>query len=332
MMTKNMTQTAFVTGSTGFLGRHLCRQLVQANWQVTAMCRSIPENTINGVNYVQADLLDKTAVQHVLPDQVDVLFHTAADTNTWSKHNPRQTQTNILGTLNLIQSAMKKQAKKFIHVSSITTFGVDHHGMVELSEDTPQEGGSSWVNYVKTKSMAEQIIKDHADKLNALVVNPTHIIGPDDQHNWIRMFKMMINDELPTIPVGSGSFVDVRDVARGCILAAETGQSGENYILGGHNMDFETFIDQVALVFELKVTKRRKPQALVKLAAKLKSMIAYVTGNPPDLTPESLQIISHQFKTDSLKAQEQLGYQITVLEDTLTDIRKNLIQRDILNV
>ncbi len=329
-MTETMTRTAFVTGATGFLGRHLCQQLVMADWQVTAMCRSIPENPVQGVDYVQADLLDKEAIQAVLPEHVNALFHTAADTNTWSKHNPRQTQTNILGTLNLIQSAMLRQTEKFVHVSSITTFGVDHHGMIELTEDTPQEGGSSWVNYVKTKSMAEQIVKDHAKKLNAVVVNPTHIIGPDDQHNWIRLFKMMIKDELPTIPVGAGSFVDVRDVARGCILAAEKGQAGENYILGGHNMNFEAFIDQVAGAFGLSITKRRKPQALVKLAAKLKSMIAYVTKNPPDLTPESLQIISHQFKTDSQKAQKQLGYPITALDVTLRDIQMNLTERGLI--
>lgn len=325
-----MTKTAFVTGATGFLGKHLCRQLAQADWQVTAMCRNLPADPVQGIDYVQADLMDKPSLQQAIPEQVDVLFHTAADTNTWSKHNPRQTETNILGTLNLIQSAVLSQAKKFIHVSSITTFGVDHHGLIDLTEDTPQSGVTSWVNYVKTKSMAEQLVKDHAEKLHAVVVNPTHIIGPDDQHNWIRLFKMMIADELPTIPVGAGSFVDVRDVARGCILAAEQGQTGENYILGGHNMDFEQFIDQVATAFDLTVTKRRKPQALVKLAAKIKSAIAYITNNPPDLTPESLQVISHQFKTDSLKAQKQLGYVITPLDETLNDIKQNLKDRGIL--
>jgi dihydroflavonol-4-reductase len=140
----------------------------------------------------------------------------------------------------------------------------------------------------------------------------------------------MINDELPTIPTGAGSFVDVRDVARGCILAAEKGNTGENYILGGHNMNFESFIDQVATALGLTITKRRKPLALIKLAAKLKSMFAYVTKNPPDLTPESLQIISHQFKTDSLKAQNELDYVITPMATTLRDIKQNLTDREIL--
>ena len=91
-----MTSTAFVTGSTGFLGRHLCQQLQQDHWQVVAMCRSIPENPVNGVNYVTADLLDAQALQQAIPKQVPVIFHTAADTNTWFKNNPRQTDKQVL--------------------------------------------------------------------------------------------------------------------------------------------------------------------------------------------------------------------------------------------
>jgi len=327
-----MNRTAFVTGSTGFLGRQLCHQLIQTGWQVTAMCRCIPEDTILGVDYVEADLMDQASLLAALPEGVSCLFHTAADTNTWFKNNPAQTQTNVLGTLNLIQAAIQKKSERWLHVSSITTFGVDHHGMMDLTEDVNQEGLTSWVNYVKTKSMAEQLVKDHATKLNAVVVNPTHIIGPDDQHNWIRLFKMLINDSLPTVPVGAGSFVDVRDVANGCILAAEKGDVGSNYILGGHNLDFETFIDHVSDAFNLKVTKRSKPMMLIKLVAKIKSATAYVTKKEPDLTPESLQIISHQYKTSSLKAQEQLGYQIKPFEDTLDDIKQNLVERGILHV
>lgn len=327
-----MTQTAFVTGATGFLGRHLCQQLAQAGWQVTAMCRSIPENTLEGVNYVEADLLNQASLLKAIQENVDGLFHVAADTNTWRKNNPRQTQTNVQGTQALINAALQKKVKKWLHVSSITTFGVDHHGMTHLNESVLQEGLSSWVNYVKSKSQAEQLVKNHAAELNAVVVNPTHIIGPDDQHNWIRLFKMLIKDELPTVPVGAGSFVDVRDVARGCLLAYEKGVVGENYILGGHNLNFVQFIEQVSDAFELQVTLRNKPMWLIKLVAKIKSSVAYLTGKEPDITPESLQLISHQYKTTSLKAQDQLGYQIRPFEDTLEDIKQNLIKREILHV
>ncbi|TDR23467.1 NAD-dependent epimerase/dehydratase family protein [Marinicella litoralis] len=326
-----MSKTAFVTGSTGFLGRHLCHQLVQADWQVTAMCRSIPENALKGVNYVQADLLDMRSLMAALPKHVDCLFHTAADTNTWNKNNTRQSQTNIHGTQNLLDAAKEKGLQKWLHVSSITTFGVDHHGMIELTEQAPMEGLNSWVNYVKTKSQAEQMVIQQATDLPAVVVNPTHIIGVDDQHNWIRLFKMLISDTLPTIPIGAGSFADVKDVARGCILAAEKGLVGEKYILGGSNLSFEQFIDQVADGFGITVSKRRKPQALIKVAAKIQSAIGYLSGNPPDLTPEALQIISDQYSCSSQKAKDELGYTIRPFDETLQDIKANLIERGILS-
>ncbi|WP_223789948.1 NAD-dependent epimerase/dehydratase family protein [Marinicella meishanensis] len=321
---------AFVTGATGFLGRHLCRQLVAANWQVTAMCRSIPENALEGVNYVTADLLDPASLEAAVPAGVDAIFHTAADTNTWRKNNPRQIATNVGGTHNLINAAEAQGAKRWVHVSSITTYGVDHEGMIDLDDDSEQHGLDSWVNYVQTKSQAERLVKNHTQALNVVVVNPTHIIGPDDQHNWIRLFKMMINDALPTVPVGAGSFVDVRDVAAGCIQAAEQGQVGANYILGGHNLNFDQFIDAVAKAFDLTVTKRRKPMGLIKLVAQLQSRFAYLTGKEPDLTPESLQIISHEYRTDSPGAKQDLGYVITPLDQTLNDIKVNLTERGIL--
>lgn len=323
-------KTAFVTGATGFLGRHLCRQLAAANWHVTAMCRSIPENALDGVNYVTADLLDPASLEAAMPPQVEVVFHTAADTNTWRRNNPRQIATNVGGTHNMLSAAEAQSARRFVYVSSVSTYGVDHPGLADLQDDSEQHGLDSWVNYVKTKSQAEQMVKKHAEDRQAVIINPSHIIGPDDQHNWIRLFRMMINDELPTVPVGAGSFVDVRDVARGCIQAADHGQVGANHILGGHNLNFDQFIDAAAEAFGLTVTKRHKPMWLIKVVAQLQSRLAYLTGKEPDLTPESLQMISHQYRTDSQRAKQQLGYVITPLQQTLHDIKVNLTERGIL--
>ena len=126
--------------------------------------------------------------------------------------------------------------------------------------------------------------------------------------------------------------MDVRDVARGCILAAEKGQMGKNYILGGHNLSFKQFIEQVSGAFGIKLTQRNKPLALLKAVAKIASAMGYITGKAPDLTPESLHLISDQFKTFSLGAKEQLGYTITPLAVTLKDIKADLQQRGILGV
>lgn len=321
---------AFVTGATGFLGGHLCHLLVSQGWQVTALCRSIPKNPVSGVNYVEGELLDAESITNALSHQTAVLFHVASDTNTWHKNNANQSETNIQGTKNIIDAAVSKQVGTLLYVSSIVTYGVDHHGLVNTEEADVQHGLDSWVNYVKTKSRAEILVKNAPAQLHTVLVNPTHIIGPADQNNWIRLFKLIINDKLPTIPQGAGSFADVRDVARGLILAAEKGKDRENYILGGNNLSFPDFIQQVCEVFGCQITAKVLPHWVVKVVACLKSRFSPAGGQAPDITPESLQLISHQYGVSSNKAKTELGYTVMPLHQSLKDIKADLIERQIM--
>ncbi len=323
-------KTAFVTGATGFLGGHLCHILLAQGWQITALSRSIPKNPIAGVNYVTGNLLDVQSINHALDEQTDVLFHVAADTNTWHKNNAQQTRANVSGTQNIIDAAVAKNVGTLLYVSSIVTFGVDHPGMTHTEETDHQHGLESWVNYVKTKSQAELLVKNAPKHLNAVVANPTHIIGPADQQNWIRLFKMIINNKLPTIPQGAGSFADVRDVAKGLVLAAEKGKNRENYILGGTNLKFPEFIQKTCDTFGCQITAKVLPHWLIRLVAYLKSRLASAGGQAPDITPESLQVISHEYAVSSNKAKTELGYSITSLEQSLNDIKSDLITRKIL--
>ncbi len=321
---------AFVTGATGFLGGHLCQLLIKRGWTVTALARSIPKKPIKGVNYVRGSLSDVQALLSAMVDDCDVVFHLASDTNTWRKYNRQQTKTNITGTQNIIRCAAERNVVTFLYVSSIVTYGVDHAGLMHIDESKQQHGSDSWVNYVRTKSLAEQLVKSAPDTLRTVIVNPTHIIGPKDEHNWIRLFKMIINDNLPTMPQGAGSFADVRDVAQGLLLAAEKGNNRENYILGGHNLSFPEFINTVCTEWQLKLTTKIRPHALIQIAAQIKSWFAYITGQTPEITPESLLMISHQYAVSSEKAQKQLGYTITPMTDTLAAIAVDLRERKIL--
>ena len=142
---------------------------------------------------------------------------------------------------------------------------------------------------------------------------------------------MIIRNKLPSIPHGAGSFVDVRDVAKGCVQAANNGASHNHYILGGHNLSFKAFIAHVAKTFGVRVDDKQKPLWLLKIVARLQSGWSYLTNQPPDLTPESLQLISYQYSTDCSKAKTDLGYEIVPLQVTLNDIRRDLQKQRILN-
>ncbi|KAA3638714.1 MAG: NAD-dependent epimerase/dehydratase family protein [Proteobacteria bacterium] len=329
-MEKNLPKKAFVTGATGFLGRHLCRELIHQGWQVTALCRSIPENLLPEVNYVQGNILSLASLTEVIPNDIDVLFHTAADTGTWSKNNAQQTLTNVTGTQHLLQCLSDRPQTRLLHVSSVATYGVHHSDTVVIDENSNSYGIVSAVNYVASKAQAERLIKQHKS-LDWVIVHPSHIIGPEDRHNWVRLFKMIIDNSLPSIPRGAGSFADVRDVAVGCVKAANNGHRQNHYILGGHNLTFEAFIAYVAKTFGVHVDFKQKPQWLLKLVARSQYILSFISNQPPDLTPESLQLITHRYRADSSKALDQLGYEITPLQVTLNDIKDDLQKRGILS-
>jgi dihydroflavonol-4-reductase len=322
--------TALVTGATGFLGTHLCNQLLTQGWQVYALCRSQEKAKAlqPAIHVIIGDVLNTEAFQDQLPKKIDTIFHTAASTNTWFKNNDMQTNTNINGTRNMLNLALKLPVKKYIHISSVVVFGI-HKKLNNIIESMPKAGKDSFINYLKTKTASEEIVLN-TKNLNSVIINPTHIIGPGDKNNWARLIKMIAAQKVPSIPNGAGSFVDVRDVAAGIIQAYHHGKAGNNYLLGGTDMNFKEFITKVASKLNVKPTNVQLPNFLLMSLAHLKNLISRFTNKEPDITPESVSIISDLYACDSAKARANLKYQNRDFDVTLDDTIKFLRSEDII--
>ncbi len=310
---------AFITGATGFVGQHLAQQLTEDGWQVTVFRREGSDpgilDTLD-VRHAYGDITDAESIDQAMPDQCDAVYHVAASTNMWRRNNAVQTRINVDGTANMIEAARNRGVGRFIHTSSIATYGFVH-GMI--TESTERDTDCHWINYIRTKAIAEQLVFDAAADLDVVILNPAHIMGPLDQHNWVRLFRMVAENKLPGIPPGSGSFVDVREVARGHIRAYSDGVRGENYLLGGVNGSFVEVVNEVARQLGVEVRARKVPAAALKLMARLKTAVAFFSGNEPDITPESAAIVSGHERVDSSKARNVLGLSETPLDSLIAD-------------
>lgn len=323
---------ALVTGSTGFLGRHLTKKLLDQGWKVYALYRS--EEKIKNIDpkaiKIKGDITQLQQMILNIPHNLDAIFNTAASTNTWYKNNPIQTETNVQGMKNLIELCKKINCRKFIHLSSVVTYGVETFtGIHNIQETDPKAGLGSWINYVKTKSLAEQELLKQK-QLFKVIVNPTHIIGPQDQYNWAKLFKMIANKTLPSIPTGAGSFVDVRDVAQSVISAYHNGEDGENYLLGGTNLEFKEFIDLVAKQLNVSTTKIKLPYSLLILLAHIKNFVSKLNNKEPEFTPESISIVSDRFSCNSEKAKKQLQHNIRNIDESIKDTIEYLKSENII--
>ncbi len=314
-----MRKHAIVTGATGFLGRHLVAQLAEQGWHVIALCRDhfktahLPE----GVKVVLGDITDAASLDKI-PAGADVVFHTAASTNTWKARNHEQTRINVDGTGHVLEMAIRKGVPRFVHTSSVVVWGTHVHA---VHEDLPKAGEDSWINYVRTKTLAENMVlaENVRQRLEVVVLNPTHIIGPGDTRNWARLIQLLAKRKLPAVPPGAGSFADVRSVAAAHIAAYEKGRPGENYLLGGDNLSFARFIALAAEKLAVKPPRLALSEKNLMRLARLKDGLSRLTRKEPDITPESVALISHRYRNVSDKAQKHLGYTSLPVSESLDD-------------
>lgn len=317
---------AFVTGATGFVGINLVDELVARDWQVTCLVRRGSNTSLIGrrpVNLATGSITDIDSLRAAMPPSVDVVFHVAGDTNLWSRNNARQTANNVDGTRNMCAVALEKGARRFVHTSTISVWGLIDG---PITEETPQMGGSSWINYQRSKYLAEQEVKKAIGQgLDAVILNPGAIVGAQDSHTWARLFLMVAEDELPGIPPGGVSFTHVREVVKAHIAAAEKGATGANYVLGGTDATMRDFVAEISRRLGKSRVPPVVPLTVLKVMGRLYALKGLLTGQEPPVTPEAAAMAAKSNPCPSLKAQRELDYRTVPLADMVADCADWLI-------
>jgi dihydroflavonol-4-reductase len=309
-----------VTGATGFLGGHLLACLRDEGARISVLARSpqaVATFAAAGIRAVHGELDEPRALREALAEPTDCVFHVAADTSPWRGNAARQTRTNVDGTRAVLSAAREAGVRRFVHTSSVSAYGMQE-GV--LTEESPRLGHDSWINYQRTKAIAEDLVAEAGDRgdLETVIVNPAHILGPGDRHNWARLFLLIDRNELPGAPPGSGAFADVREVARAHVAAWHRPVAGQRFLLGGEHASFLDLVHAIAQVLDRPAPKRALPAALLRVHARMLDLAALVTGREPQLTPQAVAFTCHHLRVDSTRAIRDLDYRITPL-GTLVD-------------
>ena len=246
---------------------------------------------------------------------IETVFHAAADTNTWRPNNAAQTRTNVGGAANLLSAAKAEGVSGFVHTSSVSAYSHLVHGT--LREDVVERGGESWINYERSKFLAEQAVRGSG--LPFLIFQPSHILGPGDTHNWSRLIRLVDLGKLPGVPPGSGAFADVREIARAQVRGWQAGKFGETYLLGGEHASFLELVSRIGQELRAETPKRATPALALKAYAQAIYGLSLVTRKIPDITPEAAVFTCHDLVVDSGKAMADLGYRQTALGALLAD-------------
>ena len=315
-----MTQTAFVTGATGFLGLNLVQHLVEQGWQVTALHRPSSDLTYLKrfpVTLAAGEIEEAASLDRAMPDGLDAAFHVAGDVSFWSGHRTRQQRTNVEGTRNMVETARRKGARRFVHTSTIAVYGTPPG---PFDETAPCLGKSSPIGYLHSKALAEEEVqKAVSEGLDAVILNPANIVGPYDLSNWSRLFRLVAEDKLPGVPPGRAPFCHVAEVAKAHLAAFERGRTGENYILAGTDASYLEAFTIVGRLLGRSVPKKPIPAFALALAGRWGELRSRLTHREPDLTPEMATLLSSRILCRSDKAARELGYQAVSLQTMFED-------------
>lgn len=311
---------AFVTGGTGFVGRNLIERLVADGWTVVALHRKTSNvaalKNLN-VKLVEGSITDLPSLERAMKGQVGAVFHVAGNTNMWSLRNYQQTRDNVNGTRNMVAASIHCEAGRFIHTSSIAAYG-QHPNCV--TEETPSTAANSWINYIRTKRLAElEVLKGIKKGLDAVIVNPASIIGPYTRRNWSGLIRRLYHGTLPGLPPGESTFCHARDVAQAHVSAFYNGRTGHNYLLGGEDASYYEFAQQVGTILHCRVTQKTFSAWNLRAVARVYEWLSYITKKEPLLTPEKAVLGSGKFLCSSDKAVRELSYQPARLDEMLQD-------------
>lgn len=310
---------AFVTGSTGFVGLNLVSQLAADGWDVVALHRSTSAHVDRlrdlGAECVEGDIVIEGELRAAMPQNPDAVFHVAGDTSLWQRAEQAQTLVNVNGTANVVRIALERRAKRLVHTSSAVAFGL-HSG--RITEDTPVSAARSPINYVRTKAQAEREVRRGArNGLPAVILNPPNILGRYDYNNWSKLFSLIERRRLPGVPDGGGSFCDAAAVAKAHVAAAEQGVPGSNYLLGGVDLAYVSLVQAAAKKLGRRVLPRPLPARALNAYARVEERVAPIFRRPPDITRDTVTLLSSNLYCNPARAQADLGYEPVPLDDML---------------
>ncbi len=315
-----------ITGATGLLGGNLAIMLLEAGHEVVATKRA-SSNTDHlsnlNITWVEAPLSDTHGLTRAF-EGCDGVFHCAAAVSVLVKIEPWIYEANVTGTQNVIDAVKAAGVPRLLHCSTVGAVGLSLDGQ-------PCDEGATWNMpdfglgdaYVTTKHQAQELVLKAvaAGGLDAVIVNPTYMIGPHDAKlSSGKLVAELVLGKVPGYTLGKNNFVDVRDVARGMVQAFEKGNTGELYILSGHNMTYKAFMDTVCQQTGAKPITRRVPNWLGRIVGIGGDLQHKLTGKEPLLNTATIrwsQTDRFIFKSD--KAKRELGYTISPIEPAIKD-------------
>lgn len=310
-----------VTGAAGFIGSSLVRELLKDGVEVRAVVREKSDTrNIDGLDIerVYGDIRDGESMKVAL-EGCDTFYQAAALFSWWMPDNKIFYDINVEGTKTALNAALKQGVEKVVYTSTMAAVGSSGTDK-PANEETEYNYWNTGSHYSRSKYLGELEAKKFCEKgLPLVIVNPAVVIGVRDIKPTPsgEMILNVVKKKMPGYMDYGTNFVDVEDVARGHILAAQKGRIGERYILGNENMTLKEYFELIGEVAGVDAPKLKMPYFLGLVFGYGYQLASSITKKPPQITPALVKMSTGYAYYDCSKAINELGLPQTPIRETL---------------
>ena len=310
--------TTLVTGGSGFIGSHVVRALAERGDELRLLARRRSRlEHLDGVEFERAagDVTDRRSVRQAM-EGVGRVFHVAGTTSMRPQDRRRVFEINVKGTRVVLEEALAAGVERVVHTSTVSAIGAARPGRT-LDESNSFEIGHLGIPYINSKHEAEvEALRLAAHGLPVVIVNPTFVLGPDDPKvTSMGLIKRFLLRSIPAYVEGGLNVVDVRDVARGHLLADEKGQVADRYLLAGRNFTLDRLFADLARISGIDPPRVKLPAPIVLAGVEAATWARL----PLPTFPDEVRAATLWFTARNTKARRELGFAPRPHEETLDD-------------
>lgn len=320
-----------VTGATGIVGSHVVLALCREGHRVRALVRAGSDRRfverllgrepdggelLARVHWCEGDVLDPVSLAAAM-DGVRQVVHCAALVSFDARDDVALLEVNVEGTAHVVNAALEAGVERLCHVSSIAALGTATDG-APVTEDTPWAEDEERSVYAVSKYAAElEVHRGVAEGLDAVLVNPSLIIGPGLPGRSSRTIADRLRKGTRWYPPGRTSVVDVRDVAEACVRLLREPGAGERYLIAGEAITYQRLFGLFCAAFGKPAPTRPIRPWMLELAWRVERLRTLLFRGRPLITRDTARTSLRQRRFDDSKLRRRLGLTLRPSEEAV---------------
>jgi dihydroflavonol-4-reductase len=315
----------FITGGTGFIGRHTVELLTKKNHKLTLLVRKTSDTSFlnnQNVSMIVGDITDKQSVLDNMED-CDSVINIAGHYTFWEPDKKIYSEINIKGMQNVMECASELGIKKIVHVSTAGIYGDTKD---EPFNEKSLPGSNKFSEYFRTKYEGDLIAWDLYEKkrLPLVVIYPVCVLGAGDTKASGRYIQDLINRKLPATVFKDGifTFVYVKDLAQAIVNALEKENNiGEKYLVGNYRYTWGEINNMISEISGVPLPMFSLPDSVTMMNAFLLTGLANIIKKPPlwGMAIDQMKVMKAGFSVDGSKAERELGIKYTPIRFALKE-------------